>query len=118
MRRIAVEAEDIIDAQLEAYRKRDLDAFLGFYSPEIVIKGGNGEILMGDLDAMRERYGKSFADNPSANVVIANRIAFGEFVIDEEHLTGLTAPGSPHEVRAALIYRVRDELISEVTLLI
>jgi hypothetical protein len=117
MRETVVEARDIIDAQLETYRKRDLEAFLCFYSPEIVIKRGDGETLMGSLDAMRQRYGKSFADNPSANVVIANRITFGEFVIDDERLTGLTKPGSPDEVRAVLIYRVRDELISDVVLL-
>ena len=112
-----MEAKDIIDGQLEAYRKRDLEGFLGFYSPKIVIKSGDGETLMGGLDAMRKSYGKSFAENPVAKVVIANRIVFGEFVIDEELLTGFTKPGSPEEVRAVLIYRVRDELIAEVTLL-
>jgi hypothetical protein len=51
-----MEAKDIIDAQLEAYRNRDLKTFLNFYSPEIVIKSGDGKIIMGSLDSMRESY--------------------------------------------------------------
>jgi hypothetical protein len=114
---MVMEAKDIIDGQLEAYRKRDLEGFLGFYSPEIAIKSGDGKTLMGGLNAMRRNYGKSFAENPIVKVVIANRIVFGEFVIDEEYLTGFTRPGSPIGARAVLIYRVRDELISDVILL-
>jgi hypothetical protein len=53
-----MEAEDIIDAQLDSYRNRDLESFLSFYSPDIVIKSGDGKIIMGSLDAMRENYPK------------------------------------------------------------
>ncbi len=48
---------------------------------------------------------------------IPNRIALGDFVIDEERVTGFTKPGSPAVVRAALVYRFAGELIREITVL-
>lgn len=50
-------------------------------------------------------------------VTIAARIAVGDFVIDEEHLSGFNLPGFPSELRAAVIYRVEAGKIARATIM-
>ena len=57
------------------------------------------------------------AENPDIHYYIPNRISLGAFVVDEEHVTGFTKPGSPADLRAVLIYRFSGELIREITIL-
>jgi hypothetical protein len=61
---------DVVDAQIAAYRNRDLEAFLGYYSPDVVIKDLAGNVVMGGLDVMREQYGRLFRDSPELTVDI------------------------------------------------
>jgi hypothetical protein len=56
-------------------------------------------------------------DNPNLHYDIPNRIALGEWVIDEERVTGFTKPGSPEVVRAVLVYRFSRQLIREILIL-
>lgn len=62
------------------------------------------------------RYAKSMSDHPNLHYDIPNRIALGEYVIDEERVTG-HSPGGPDVVRAVLIYRFTGDLISEILIL-
>lgn len=52
---------------------------------------------------------------PDLHTEIRNRIEVGSTVIDEESVTGL-APDDAHVVRAAVVYRVADDLIVEARL--
>lgn len=81
------------------------------------MKDADGQILMDGAEAVRACYARSMTENPSIHYEIPNRIALGDYVIDEERVTGYTKPGSPHVVRAALIYRFSGNLISEITIL-
>jgi len=78
---------DLIDAQIAAYRERNLDKFPAFYSDEVQITDVNGNILM-DHSVMAEQYGQLFRDSPNLAVEIASRIVVGNTVIDEERVTG------------------------------
>jgi hypothetical protein len=80
----------------------------------VVVKDAKGEVLMMGADAVRTRYAKSIADNPNIHYEIRNRIALGEYVIDEEHVTGFTKDGSLKFIRAALVYRLHDNLIQQI----
>jgi hypothetical protein len=62
---------------------------------------------------MRERYGPMFAQNPDLHCRIVNRIRIGQYVIDEERITGR----GPEEVPAVAIYRVVDGRIVHVRFL-
>jgi hypothetical protein len=109
------ETTDIIDAQIAAYRDRDLEQFLGYYSPGVIVKDLTGNVLMDGLDVMREQYGQLFRDSPRLQVDILSRMVVGECVIDDEQVTGFNLPGSPTELHAVVVYQVRDDKIHAVT---
>jgi len=112
-----LEPRDIVQAAIDAYHDHDLDRCLGYYSPEVVVKDADGNVLMAGANAVRSRYAKSMLDHPNLHYDIPNRIALGEWVIDEERVTGFTKPGSPEVVRAVLVYRFSRELIREILIL-
>ncbi|HXB46161.1 MAG TPA: nuclear transport factor 2 family protein [Streptosporangiaceae bacterium] len=66
----------------------------------------------------REQYGKLFADSPDLKVTIANRMTAGDFVVDEEHLSGFHFGEMPTEMTALAVYRVADGKISKLMLLL
>ena len=77
---------DVIDAQIEAYRARDVELFLSHYADDVSVVLFDGNPMFADKQVMREQYGKLFADSPDLRLTIANRMSAGEFVVDEEHL--------------------------------
>jgi uncharacterized protein (TIGR02246 family) len=109
------QANDAVARQVSAYNRRDLDAFLECYAPDIVIENAKGDVVMEGRDAMRAAYGELFAESPELHVEIATRIRIGEYVIDEEVVTGRQA--SPEAARVAAIYHVRDGAIDRVRLI-
>ena len=102
---------------IDAYHAHDLDRWLTYYAPEVVVKDADGKVLMDGADAVRDRYAASMERNPNLHYDIPNRIALGDYVIDEERVTGMTQPGSPDVVRAVLIYRFAGGLIREILIL-
>jgi len=112
-----VEPRDVVQAAIDAYHDHDLDRCLGYYAPDVVVKDAEGNILMDGAEAVRSRYAKSMTDNPNIRYDIPNRIALGEWVIDEERVTGFTKRGSPDVMRAVLVYRFSGERIREILIL-
>lgn len=112
-----MEPREIVQAAIDAYHDHDLNRCLGFYAPDVVVKDAEGSILMDGAEAVRSRYAKSMIDNPNIRYDIPNRIALGDWVIDEERVTGFSKPGSPDVVRAVLVYRISAELIREILIL-
>jgi hypothetical protein len=108
---------DPVQEQLDAYNARDLERFLACYSSDAVLEDAGGRRLMEGREAMRAAYGTLFANSPTLHAKVPNRIRVGEFVIDEERVSGLNLPGMPSEMHAAVIYRIRDGLIVNVRLL-
>ena len=104
-------AEQVVQVQLEAYNRRDLEGFLATYSPEIRIYDHPDRPLMAGLEQMRKEYGEAFARDPTGRAAITSRMVQGNYVIDHEHVTGLS-DGS--EIRAVAIYEVRDGKIRNV----
>jgi hypothetical protein len=108
---------DLIDGEIAAYRKRDLNAFLDFYAADVVIKDADGNVLVQGLQGMHEFYEPLFRDSPDLKVEIPTRIAFGEYVIDEELIDGVNVEGFPRQLHAAVVNRVKDGKISGATFL-
>jgi hypothetical protein len=104
-------AEQVVQVQLEAYNRRDLEGFLATYSPDIRIYLHPDRLLMSGLDQMRKEYGDAFTANPNGRAAITGRMVQGNYVIDHEHVTGL-ADG--REIRAVAVYEVRDGKIRNV----
>jgi hypothetical protein len=112
-----LESPEIVQAAIDAYHDHDLDRCLEFYDPDVVVKDAEGNVLMDGAEAVRRRYAKAIEENPEIRYDIPNRIAVGEWVIDEERVTGFTKPGSPKVVRAVLVYRLSGERIREILIL-
>ena len=111
------EVTDVVDRQVAAYRDRDLERFLACYAADVKVKDFDGNVLMEGLEAMRGQYGPLFRDSPQLSVRIPRRMAAGEYVIDEEYGSGIVMAGFPPEEHIAVVYRVRDDLIHDVILL-
>jgi len=109
----AVEAP--VAAQLAAYNARDVDAFVEYFSLDCEVLDGAGRELMRGREAMRASYGRMFADSPDLNCRVVTRIVLGEYVIDEERVTGRA--GIDGEGHVAAVYRVDGGLITQVRFL-
>lgn len=104
-------AERVVQAQLEAYNRRDVQAFVATYAPTVRIYNHPDQLQLSGLDQLTEAYAKFFADSPDLHATVSTRIVQGNYVIDREHVTGL-ADGT--EIRAVAIYEVRDDRIQAV----
>jgi hypothetical protein len=110
-------ATDVVDRQIAAFRDRDLERFLGCYTADTKIRDFDGNLLMEGLEAIRGQYGPLFRDSPQLSVEVPRRIVSGDYVIDEEHLSGFNLAGFPSAMQAVVVYRVREGLIHDVVLL-
>ena len=103
------EAETLVQEQLEAYNRHDLEGFLKTYSPEIKLYTFPDEELSSGLEPMRKSYGELFRRQPDRKAKITRRIVQGDYVIDHEEVTGGGRKSS-----AVAIYRVKEKKITAV----
>jgi hypothetical protein len=103
--------EQVVQAQVEAYNKHDIEAFMALHSPNIVLYSlPDNSIIVQGLEAIRERYTQRFS-NPELHAEIVNRMVLNNRVIDHEHVKGIEAN---QIVKAIAIYEIEDELIQRV----
>lgn len=107
----------VVQEQVDAYNAHDLDRFIACYAPTALILDGQGARIYEGHDEMRAGYGPMMEQNPSMRAEIASRIHVGEWVVDEEIVTGITAEGFPPELRAVTVYHVTGGLIQRVQIL-
>jgi len=110
-------ATDVVDAQIEACRAKDIERFLSCYAADASVLLFDGMPMFADKRVMREQYGKLFADSPDLHLTIANRMVAREFVIDEEHVSGMHFGDMPTEITALSVYRVTNGKIASLMLL-
>lgn len=105
---VPVKPEDIVQKQVNAYNARDIDAFVSFYHPEATVYRFPDHVLASGWKEIYERYQRRFSEAPRLHCEIINRIVSGDFVIDEEVITGLPDEGI---IEAVVIYEVSDGYI-------
>ena len=104
--------EAIVQAQLDAYNARDIEAFLATYTDDVrVMSLPTAKVKLTGKAALRKVYQALFEASPKLNCTIVNRTVSGSWVIDRELVLGIRG-GPP--IRAVALYRVRDGLIAEV----
>jgi len=104
----------VVQLQVEAYQARDLDRFLSYYAPDVVIiKQPGGKVVAQGREAMRPIYDKLFQSSPKLHIRVLRRTVVGKTVIDEELVTGIAK--RPY-IRAAATYEVEGGLITKVEL--
>ena len=103
---MATAAFDPVEAQLAAYNARDVEAFLACYTTECVIEDGAGARLMQGHGEMRSRYQTLFDSSPNLHCTIVHRTRIGEYLLDEESISGRMPGVAPELRRAVVIYHL------------
>ena len=104
--------EAIVQAQLEAYNARDLNAFLATYAENAELFEHPSKLLASGMAQLRERYAARFAD-PILHALVLKRIVMGDFVIDQERVTRMF-PAGPGTLDAVAMYEVQGQRITRV----
>lgn len=99
---------DVVDRVLAALNERDLDAFVACYTPDATIGDGHDRIAATGHDELRTRYGAMFERFPDIHVQAGWRTTVGDFVVQEETVTGR----KEHE-RHVAVYLIADGLIAK-----
>lgn len=117
----AMDAQMIVQRQMEAYNRRDLEAFCSYMAPDIVTRlYESGEILSSGIEQTRELYRRRFAESPHLHLSVQARMVNDNVVVDREVISGfdggITIEAiAIHELRDGLIWRssfIRRERIS------
>jgi len=104
-------AEKLAQEQLEAYNKRDIDAFVAPYAENVKVYKFPDELMYEGRTAMYDLYGRMFARTPDLHCKLVNRIVMGNTVIDQEEVT-ISKKDPP--MNAIAIYKIIDGKIAEV----
>ena len=104
--------EDPVQAQVDAYNARDIDAFTAAYHADVVITDASGRAIMSGQDTIREEYGALFEASPDLRAEILGRVSGGAWTVDHERVE---RDGDTRELLVA--YQVADGLITRVLLL-
>jgi hypothetical protein len=98
-----IEVTGPVQQQIDAYNNQDLDGFVAAYSEDVVLEDGEGNVMAQGHDGIRELYAELFDRSPQLHGEVLNRISVGQYVIDEERVTGINMEGYPSEMHAAVI---------------
>ena len=69
---------DVVQAQLDAYNRQDVDAFMSVFTENCIVGDLNGAVSERGKGQVRARYAKLFADFPENQARLVNRVAVGE----------------------------------------
>ena len=97
--------------QLDAYNKRDIDAFIKPYSDDVKVFQFPDQLLYEGKDTMYDHYARYFGMTPDLHAKLVNRIVQGNTVIDQEEVTRVTGE---EPAKAIAIYKIKDDKIAEV----
>ena len=104
--------EQLIQRQVEAYNRHDLEEFLASYSSNVqILKFPTGEVLMDGLETLRANYGEWLSEGSTIRAEIVSRVVKDNFVIDKERISGMVENKT---IEAVAIYEVRKHLIVRV----
>jgi hypothetical protein len=83
------EAEEVVQRQVDAYNRRDLEGFLACYAPDAKLWGPPERLTESGTDTLRRRYRERFERAPALQATIKRRIVLDRFVVDWEHVNGV-----------------------------
>jgi hypothetical protein len=107
------EAERVVQAQVEAFNRRDVNAFMANYAPDAIHWAFPSDTTFNGAVRIRAHYTELFSDPdiPRLHATVRKRTVQGPYVIDEEYIEGLPAD-DPHV--SVIIYQVVGGLIRNV----
>ncbi|WP_288430630.1 nuclear transport factor 2 family protein [uncultured Agrobacterium sp.] len=101
---------DVVQKQLEAYNRRDIDDFMQWWAPDCEYFAFPSTLLATGADEIRQRHVERF-EEPNLNGILLSRVAMGNLVIDHERVIR-TFPEGPGELEVICIYEVDDGKIT------
>jgi putative hydrolase of HD superfamily len=103
----------VVQAQLDAFNARDIDALLRAYAPDAEQFALHGERLARGHDELRPRYLARFAE-PDLHARLLSRTVMGKFVTDLELITR-NFPEGVGTLEMLCIYEVVDGRIQRAS---
>lgn len=101
----------VVQRQVDAYNRRDLDAFMATYSDSArLFRMPATEASLSGKAQMRDFYANNRFNMPTLHAKVLQRMVIGNKVIDHECITGLQAD----PIEADAVYEVVDGLIQQV----
>ena len=101
-----------VAAQVDAYNRHDIEAFVACFHDDAVVAGPDGGIQMQGIDELRERYGAMF-EARDTTAVIVNRLQVGAWVVDQEQLRR----GGEVILEALVAYQVNGDRVQRMIVL-
>ena len=102
---------EVVQRQVDAYNRRDLDAFVAAYSDAVVVfRMPTAEPAITGKAAFATFYATERFNRPGLHAQIVNRIVLGNKVIDHERISGVRA--EPFDI--VVIYEVIADQIARV----
>ena len=101
--------EVIVQRFIDAGNARNADAMAALVAPDAIFaRFPGGQVIVQTRDSIRAHYSRQLQSLPADfRITVQPRIVEGQFVIDQEHFTGM--PGERRQ--ATWMYLVRDGLI-------
>lgn len=99
----------VVQAQLDAYNARDIDAFMATFHPQAELFSiGDPTPRASGREAVRAIYADLFERSPGLHSELVNRMVIGNRVLDHERITGREG-GEVLEI--VMLYEVEDGAI-------
>lgn len=108
--------EEVVQKQLETYNNRDIVGFMSTIDENVTFHNfADGQLTMKGSRACKTFYSELFEASPKLHSTVLTRTAFGNKVIDHESIIGRN--GNDEILELVLIYEVKNEKITKVTVL-
>jgi hypothetical protein len=100
---------EIVQVQLDAYNRKDVDALLQTFAPDAEQFELHGQLIAKGHGAMRERFAIRFTE-PDLHARLISRNVMGHIVVDHEEITR-NFPEGIGTIEMLCVYEVRDGTI-------
>lgn len=101
-------AEQVVQAQLDAYNNRDIEAFAANFAEDVSVYS----VMYAGREKLKASYGRMFANTPELHAELIKREVDGNTITDHERVTGIGPTGV---IEAIAVYEVEHGLIQRVT---
>ena len=101
----------LVQSQLEALNRHDLIAFTSVVAEDISVTDEGGSVLLAGKAMFTDWYAEHFAEHPSLKADLLDRMALGDWVIDEVMVTGYSDNRQHHLISIIRIQSGRIESI-------
>lgn len=100
----------IVQVQLDAYNKQDVEAFAATYADDVeIFEFGQEKPYLVGKEELKKSYASFFKENPTNYATLQGRIIQGNYVIDKEKVTS-----DKYDFSGTAIYLVENNLIKKV----